>query len=75
MPNVVDFQTVIRAMLPKGDLYVPQEFLEELVSGSVELVTNGTFNTNIDYWINDSEIDGSISWNSGTMLVSTSALP
>jgi hypothetical protein len=75
MPNVIDFQTVLRAMLPKGDLYIPQEFWQELVSGSVELVQNGTFATNLDHWTDDSETEGYISWNSGTMLVSTTVLP
>ncbi len=38
---------------------------------SGELITNGTFNTNIDGWTDSSILNGAISWSAGTMKLET----
>jgi hypothetical protein len=74
--NVINFETVIRAQMPKGNLYIPKEYLREQ-SGTVNLITNGTFDTDLSGWTDDSvstfSVNANVVWSGGKALFSTTA--
>lgn len=59
--ETLDYDVLIRALLPKGAVWEPQSFQFGTQSG-IELITNGTFATTINFWTDASLANGSTSW-------------
>jgi hypothetical protein len=63
MPEI-DYKTVLEALLPHGSLWRPAKSYEASATGE-ELVTNGTFDTDISGWIDSSVGVGVVQWDAG----------
>ena len=63
MPEI-DYKTVLEALLPHGSLWRPAKTYEASGTGA-ELVTNGTFDTDISGWIDASVGVGVVQWDAG----------
>ena len=61
--------TVVRTLLPRGSLWEPKEF--ELEENPVELITNGTFDTDLAGWTTFEDPLTDVSWLSNTALLFT----
>lgn len=69
----ISYKTALEALLPGGSLWRAAKLIEQSSVVGTELITNGTFDTNIDGWI-DSSIGppaAFITWDSGTMQLFT----
>lgn len=58
----IDYKTVLEALLPHGSLWRPAKTYEQSATGE-ELVTNGTFDTDISGWTDNSVGVGVVQWN------------
>ncbi|MHC4316565.1 MAG: hypothetical protein ACYSW3_29330 [Planctomycetota bacterium] len=69
----IQYKTVLETLLPHGSLWRPAKVLEEVTAVGVELITNGTFDTDISGWTNSSTgIGALIQWESpGVMRLRT----
>jgi len=75
--RAIDYQDIIKAHLPKGGIWNPKSFELNVTTG-VELVTNGTFTTDISGWTDSSESNGNIAWTAtggGRMRMTTNVIP
>jgi hypothetical protein len=50
----IQYKTVLETLLPHGSLWRPAKVLEEVTAVGVELITNGTFDTDISGWTDSS---------------------
>ncbi len=59
-----DYRTIFETLLPDGSVWKPK-YIETLGPG-IELITNGTFDTDIDGWITSSTPgEGFVQWFGG----------
>jgi len=57
----IEYKTVLEALLPHGSLWRPMKtIVSEAISG-IELITNGTFDTDLSGWTT-SESGGGVDW-------------
>jgi hypothetical protein len=59
--ETLDYDILIRALFPKGAAWEPKSF-EFGTQGGIELIINGTFDTDLTGWTNSSLTFGSIAW-------------
>lgn len=60
----ISYKTALEALLPHGSLWRPAKLLEQQSAVGIELITNGTFDTDLSGWTDSSGIGASIRWES-----------
>ena len=63
----IDYRTVLEALLPPGSLWEPAKTLIAQSAVGVELITNGTFDSDLSGWTLSGDGGAFITWESGEM--------
>ena len=59
----IEYKTVLEALLPHGSLWRPKKTIQEEGEIGVELITNGTFDTDLSGWTLSNN-SGGVEWES-----------
>lgn len=62
-----DYRTIIEALLPHGSLWRPAKTLIQQSEIGLELITNGTFDTDLAGWTLSGSGGAFVTWESGEM--------
>lgn len=61
MSNEINYKTVLEALLPHGSVWRPAKTIEAQAVVGQELITNGTFDSDISGWTT-SYFSGGVEW-------------